>query len=227
MEDIENIIKDPYSNIDISILVSSVCFDDFLKLYNMLSLVGIKNAEIIVKIDYSDDRYYKLLNDGLFKFKILLYPPLNKRHSNHVFFNDLCKISNGKLIWPLYEDCRIVRGDWFSVLYKYVDSRVYKNNIFNIAIPMDNGKGCKQICGANVITREWFEFFGTVSPFPNLDRWLSELSRKIGRHVGISEKELLSHFPKGHRTLSKKQRKELFYPMLEEYINKFKQNVKE
>ena len=132
----------------------------------------------------------------------------------------MCKISSGKLIWPLYEDCEIVKGDWYACLLHYIDNRLYKDNIFNIAIPMGNGKGCKGICGANIVTRDWVEFFGKISPFPNLDRWLSELSRKIGRYV--CEDNLISHFPKGHRVLSKQQRKDLFYPLLETYIKQFK-----
>jgi hypothetical protein len=223
MDNIRDIIKDPYSNISISLLISSKNYDDFLKLYNnlLLSSSGIESIEILVKIDELDKRYFDLLNDGPCKFKVLNYPPYHRRYSGHIFFNDLCKISHGKLIWPLYEDCEIIRGDWYSCLMQLVDDNLYKDNIFNIAIPMDNGKGFKQICGANIVSKEWFDFFGIISPFPNLDRWLSELSRKIGRYVGISEDKLLSHFPKGHRTLSKKQRKELFYPQLEKYIKHF------
>lgn len=228
MEDIEKIIEDPHSNTKISLLVSSKSYKDFLRLYHNLlsSSVNIKNVEMLVKVDGFNDEYLTLLGNGPFKFKILSYLPYHRLYSSHIFFNDLCKISNGKLIWPLYEDCDIVKGDWCSCLTKCVDNNPYRDNIFNIAIPMNNGRGCKQICGANVITREWFNFFGTVSPFPNLDRWLSELSRKIGRYVSLKEGQLLSYFPQGHRTLSKKQRKELFYPLLEKYINKFKKGEK-
>jgi hypothetical protein len=204
--------------------VSSVCFDDFLKLHNMLLLSSkdIKNVEILVKVDGFNNEYLKLLSTSPFQFKILSYPVYYKKYSNHIFFNDLCKVSNGNLIWPIYEDCNIVKGDWYGCLIKYVDNKMYKDNIFNIAIPMDNGKGYRQICGANIITREWFNFFGMVSPFPNLDRWLSELSRKIGRYIGININDLLSYFPKGHRTLSKRHRKELFYPLMDKNVNKFK-----
>jgi hypothetical protein len=224
MENIHEAIKDPYMDVDISLLVSSKSYEDFLKLYNSLisSSTSIKHVEILVKVDDSDERYLRLLDDSPFQFKILSYPPYYKRYSSHNFFNDLGRISSGQLIWPLYEDCSIIKGDWYNCLMKYVDSNLYKDNIFNIAIPMDNGKGCKQICGANIVTKQWVDFFGILSPFPNLDRWLSELSRKIGRYVGLSEDKLLSHFPKGHRTLSKQQRKDLFYPSLEKYINKFK-----
>ena len=222
MDNIRDVIKDPYDDIKISLLVSSKSYEDFLALYNNLVLSSVKYTEILVKIDDYDERYLRLLESSSFRFKILSYPPYHRRYSSHNFFNDLARISSGKLIWPLYEDCEIMNGDWQNCLLKFLDYDKYKDNIFNIAIPMDNGKGCKQICGANIITREWFDFFGTVSPYPNLDRWLSELSRKIGRYVGLDEKQLLSHFPKGRRTLSKKQRKELFYPSLEEYINKFK-----
>lgn len=224
MENIQDAIKNPYYDIKISLLVSSKCFQDFLEMYNNLvfSSKDVRDVEILVKIDGSDDRYFDLLMDSSFQFKILSYPSYHRRYSSHNFFNDLCQVSSGKLIWPLYEDCKIIRGDWCNCLKKYIDNKMYDDGIFNIAIPMDNGKGCKQICGANIVTREWFDFFNTISPFPNLDRWLSELSRKIRRYVTIPESELLSNFPQGNRTLSKRQRKELFYPLLEEYIDKFK-----
>ncbi len=219
--------QNPYKDVKISLLVSSKSYDDFYKLYcNLLLSPNIKDVELLIKIDKSDDRYYSLLESGPFDFKVIIYPPYNKRLSSHIFFDDLCKISSGKLIWPLYEDCEIVKGDWYTCLMPYVDNRSYKDNIFNIAIPMDNGKRCKQICGANIVTREWFDFFGIISPFPNLDRWLSELSRKIDRYVCVGEDNLISHFPKGRRVLSKQQRKDLFYPLLKKYVEKFQKGIR-
>ena len=220
MENIQDALIDPHANVKISLMVSSKSYEDFEKLYKNLIRTSLKvsDVEMLVKTDDPDKRYFRLLNESPFHFKILNYLPYYKGYSNHLFFNELCKISHGKLIWPLYEDCEIVRGDWYKSLMKLVD---YGDDIYNIAIPMDNGKLHKQICGANIITREWYNFFGIVSPFPNLDRWLKELSKEINRYKYFEEEELLSHFPKGNRTLSKKQRKELFYPMLEKYIKKF------
>ncbi len=227
MDNIQDALIDPHADVKISLMVSSKSYEDFEKLYKNLtsSSSKISDVEILVKTDEPDQRYFELLNEGCFHFKILSYLPYYKRYSNHLFFNELCKISHGKLIWPLYEDCEIVRGDWCKSLMKYIDNNYYGDNIYNIALPMDNGKLHKQICGANIITREWYNFFGTVSPFPNLDRWLRELSKEIKRYKYFEEDELLSHFPKGHRTLSKKQRKELFYPMLKKYIKKFNRKV--
>ena len=223
MENIQDALRDPHANVKISLMVSSKSYDEFEKLYNNLISTSseISDVEMLVKIDEPDKRYFTLLDGSSFHFKILSYLPYYKRYSNHLFFNELCKISHGKLIWPLYEDCEIINGDWYKSLMKFVNNKFYDDNIYNIAIPMDNGKLHKQICSANIITREWYNFFGIVSPFPNLDRWLRELSKEINRYKYFEEDELLSHFPKGHRVLSKRQRKELFYPVLEKYINRF------
>jgi len=108
---------------------------------------------------------------------------------------------------------------------KYVDKDLYRDNIFNIVVPMNDVRNCKQICGINIVTREWVKFFDIVSPYPNLDRWLSELSKQIGRRICVGEDSMMSYFPKGHRTLSKLQRKELFYPLLKKYVKKFKERI--
>lgn len=228
MDDIQKALKDPYEGIKISLIVSSKSYKDFHKLCNtlLLSAATIKDTEMLVKIDSMDRRYEDLLSNSPFQFKIITYPPYYRRYSSHLFLNDLCKISKGEWIWSLYEDCEIVNGDWHSFLMKTSYRNKYKDNIVNMAIPMNNGKKAKQICGANIITREWYVFFETVSPFPNLDRWLSELSRKIKRCIPIDEDNLLTHFPQGHRTLSKQQRKDLFYPVLDKYIKKFQKRYK-
>jgi len=222
--DIINIIQDPCKDVFISLLISSVSFESFDILYkNLFECCDNKNTEILVKIDniLEINKYYDLLINFNTSFKILIYNKLYGRLSNHIFFNDLSKISNGKLIWPIYEDLSIVKGNWFISLKNIYDNKIYKDNIYNIALPMDNGKGTKQICGANIITKEWRDFFGVISPFPNLDRWLRELSVGIGRYIGIDEKNLLTHFPPGNRTLSKEERKKFFYPEIKKYIQLF------
>ena len=40
MENINEVIKNPYSNIKISLLISSKSYEDFFKLYNNLILVS-------------------------------------------------------------------------------------------------------------------------------------------------------------------------------------------
>lgn len=224
-ENIEEIIKDPYFDMNISFMIPTVTYEGFENLYkNLIETASCYDGvEILIKADVADKRYTELLDSGPFQYKLLFYPPYHRRNSCHIFHNDLAKIASGKLFWVTYEDCRIIKGDWYKSLMSVIREKKYKDNIFNIAIPMDNGKGYKQICSANIISREWFEFFGTISPYPNSDRWLCELAKKIGRYSGFDDKQLVSHFPKGRRVLSKKQRKELFYPKLEKYVKKFKE----
>lgn len=226
MENIEKAIKNINIGINISFLVTSIDFNLFSKMCeNLLSSSNnFHDVEILLKIDNTKDidRYSNLLENSIFKYKMLIYPKFFGKYSVFHFYNDLYKISSGKLICALGPDGEIVNGDWHRTLERFVNEKMYKDNIFNIAIPMDNGRGYKQICGMNIVSREWCDFFGCFSPLPNVDRWHSELSKKIGRCFNIEPNELLSHFPKGRRTLSKKQRKDLFKPALKEAIKKFK-----
>ena len=78
--------QDPYKDVKISLLVSSKSYDDFYKLYSRFILSpNIKDVELLVKIDTSDDRYCNLLESGPFDFKVIVYPPYNKRLSSHIF----------------------------------------------------------------------------------------------------------------------------------------------
>jgi len=92
--------QNPYRNLDISLIVSSKSYEDFCRLYNYMILPhkDYSNIELMVKIDKMDNRYYELLDGKSFHYKILCYPPYDKRLSNHIFFNDLCSMSSGKLI---------------------------------------------------------------------------------------------------------------------------------
>lgn len=222
-------MKDPYEGTKISILCPCRDFEDFsLMVKNLLlSSNNFNDVEILLKIDNGDEaeKYHRLLDDSIFKYKILIFPHYNRRMTNHIVYNDLYSISNGRLIWAIGPDCRIVNGDWYKTLSNILNENQYKDNIYNIAIPMDNGKGYKQICGINIVTREWCEVLGCVSPLANVDRWLSELSKEIARHRPVQEIELLSHYPKGHRTLSKRQRKVIYRPMLKQAIQTFRKRL--
>jgi len=230
VENIKEIIADPYTGVRVSLLVSCKDYNQFELMCDTLlsSSNTFDDVEILLKTDDHTDieKYFKILDNSIFKYKILIYPPLNRILSNHIAYNNLYGISSGELIWAIGPDCRIIRGDWRRSILKILDKKMYKDNIFNIAVPMDNGKGYKQICGINIVTREWCDVLGCVAPVPNVDRWISELARKIGRYHYTTERELLSHYPKGHRTLSKKQRKEVFYPLLGDAINKFKEKIR-
>jgi len=227
MDDINAKISDPYKDAKISILLSCKYGDELLGLCDNLlsSSKDVSDVEFLVKIDNYEEakKCQEILEHKPFQYKILIYPSFYGRMSNHIAFNNLYNISSGKLIWFVAGDCRIVKGDWYKTFSKFLDENVYKDRIFNIAVPMDNGKGYKQICGINVVTREWCDFFNGISPLPNADRWLSKLSREIGRCFNIEESELLSHYPKGRRTLSKQQRKDLFKPSLKKAVRKFRE----
>jgi len=230
MGEIEDIIKNPYSGINISILATTIDFEQFKEMCESLfhSSSNFNDVEMLLKVDdlVNIDKYHEYLSRSIFKYKILIYPSFYKRMSCFHFYNDLYGISSGKLIWAIGSDCGIAKGDWHKSLSKFINKKIYKDNIYNIAVPMDNGKGYKQICGINIVTREWCEIMGCLSPLPNIDRWLSELSKKIGRHQHVEEDELLSHYPQGRRSLSKKQRKEIYRPMLVEAIKTFKKRLK-
>jgi len=222
------LIKNPYKDIKISIIIPSIDFVKFSKVIDTLSgnSPNCKHAEILVKIDETiyAAQYENLLRNSIFAFKIMLYPSFNKRYSCLHFYNDLASIASGDIIWQMPDDSAIVHGDWYKVLLN--TRNTFSDNIYVISIPMDNGKGAKQIIGAPAITKEWLNFFGCVSPMPNTDRWLHELPKNIGRRIVIKESDLLMHFPEGGRVLSKKDRKELFFPAVEKYKTKFLQYSK-
>jgi hypothetical protein len=230
MDNIRELISDPYKNTDISIVTLSVHYDKFAELHDNLlsSSPNFNNVELMVKIDDDNEnasKYFELLGKSKFKFKILVYPKFNKILSNHVAWDYLYRMSSGKLIFLMGEDFRIVHGDWYKSISKFINYDKYSDNIYTVMLPMDNGKGYKQICGAYVVTREWCEVLNSISATPNVDRWIYEVSKSVGRCLHFEESELLSHYPKGRRTLSKQQRKDVFYPMLKEAVKAFKSKI--
>jgi len=225
---VDEMIKNPYKDINLSLLVPCKDFDSFLVFYKTLIEHGPKkcdDVELIVKVDKDEDvsPYYELLSNSTFHYKILLYPTYYARHSLHHFFNDMFRISSGKIIWILTEDLKVVKGNWYTSLMK--TRNCFKDNIYYICVPMNNGKGSKQIVSAPAVTREWCNATGCVSEMPNADRWLYELSKKVNRCVKLDESELLIEVPKGRRILSKAARKKYFYPLLDKIVKKLKKKI--
>lgn len=221
-------MTNPYESL-ISLIVPTKTFDYFQNMYNSL----VKNlsdkklsssVEILIKIDESSmfEHFDSFLKNGIFKYKILIYPRHESRLSLHLFFNDLCRLSSGQILWILNDDALLLHGDWFNILIKTLNT-VYKDNIYYVGIPMDNGKGAKQIVSTPAISKQWLQYFNCLSPFPNFDRWLYELSKKINRQILINENDMLMRLPVGRRVLSKIERKSFFYPELETVAKKFLQ----
>lgn len=223
---VAHLLGNPYDGVDISIIVPSAKFETFNKLY--LSLIngfsGSSNVELLVKIDDTSeiDLYYEICEQGKFKYKILMYPKYNSRSSLHIFYNDLGRISSGKIIWILTEDA-IIRGNWDQELMNTRGK--YKDNIYSVIIPFDNGRGINQILPSPAITKEWVNLFGCITEFPNFDRWIHELSKGINRRVILTEDQILISMPKGNRGLSKEDKKKIFYPRLSKVIRRAKKKL--
>jgi len=227
MSNIKNLISNPYKNVDISLIVPSVSFDLFLNLYKSLtnSTEHENKAEILIKLDNNKEfnQFYSLLQSSSYKYKIIIYPQFNGRHSLHHFFNDLAAISSGKIIWILNDDAT-VRGNWYKTLMK--TRNTFKDNIYCVAIPYNNGKGTKQIIPLPAISREWYNTFDkNVTRFPNFDRWLHEMSSGIKRRILIKEKDLVVDMPQGRRVLSKQERKTVFFPAVKKMLHKMKKRT--
>tara|TARA_Y100000310_G_C20570496_1_gene757753 strand:+ start:445 stop:1143 length:699 start_codon:yes stop_codon:yes gene_type:complete len=221
---IVKLIKNPHDDVSLTIVTPSKEFDKYKKVIEslMASSPSATEAEIIVKIDdfVEADRYKDLLEQHQFKYKFITYPSYHGRYSCQHFYNDMARIASGSLIWKMPGDSEIIHGDWYDILCQ--TRNTFPDNIYYVSIPMDNGKGAKQIIGAPVVTKEWVDVMGSLSEMPNNDRWLHDIAKAIDRRIILKESQLLMHFPKGRRVLSKRERKELYYPAVEKAIEIFK-----
>tara|TARA_Y100000310_G_scaffold345544_1_gene466304 strand:+ start:5256 stop:5951 length:696 start_codon:yes stop_codon:yes gene_type:complete len=226
---IKDLIENPHKEIDISITIPSLYFDKFSSVIESLKRTSsqTERVEVIVKIDSGDDakKYFDLLSNSGYKCKVIIYPGFNKRYSCQHFYNDMAAVSSGKLIWTMPEDSEIIHGDWYKHLIKTRDC--FKDNIYYVSIPMDNGKGSKQIIGAPAVSREWYNVQHQLSCMPNNDRWLHEIAKETKRRIILKEEELLMHFPVGRRVLSKQERKDVFYPAVKKTTKVFLKKIKD
>tara|TARA_Y100000034_G_C6874591_1_gene399776 strand:+ start:680 stop:1399 length:720 start_codon:yes stop_codon:yes gene_type:complete len=226
-ESTEDLLANPYK-VGISLIIPTLNFESFLILYNSLITRCSRpdNVEMLLKIDNLDNihEYYDLCKRTPFRYKILLYPSFNGRFSLHHFFNDLGAISSGDLIWTLNDDAEIVGGtDWYKPLMS--TRNTFEDNIYYVAIPYDNGKGTKQIVPLPVITKEWLKLLGSVTEFPNYDRWLHEIAKAARSRLVLTEEEIVVTMPQGSRVLSKTDRKNIFYPRVEQMIEHVTRHV--
>jgi hypothetical protein len=216
----EALLENPH-DVSISLVIPTLNFESFMVLYHSLveRCSCPDDVEMLLKIDDIDhiNQYYSLCQKTPFKYKMIMYPSFNGRFSLHHFFNDLASIASGKIIWVLNDDAKIIGGgDWYQALLKTRGS--FKDNIYYVAIPYDNGKGTKQIVPLPAISKEWLEFWGNVTEFPNYDRWLHELAKHLDRRIVLTEDDILVTMPQGSRVLSKADRKSIFYPRLQQVI---------
>ena len=222
-EEFLTLVDNPFKDVNISILITVRNFDEFSFVYSSLkdTCSNPSSVEIDVKVDnYSRiEEYYRVLENSSFKYKVMIFPPYNRRFSNHHVYNFLAGMSSGRFMWVVTGDTEIVMGDWYSLITEV--ECPFKDGVYYINVANDDGKGTKVMGVAPIVTREWYNFFGNISVTGNMDRWTYELSKKINRYTSIPESKLLLHSPKGRRMYSKQQRKTIYRPLLEKYERKF------
>jgi len=226
MSETKELLKDPH-DVSLSIIIPTINFPEYEVFHQTLvdTCSNTEDVELILKTDDSSNiqNYYDLCEKSPFKYKIILYPTYNSRFSLHHFFNDMGKMASGKMIWILNDDVKILHGDWYNALLK--TRGTYKDNIYVAMVHFDNGKGINQIIPTPAFTREWLDFCGHVTLFPNYDRWICEMTKVLDRYVEVPEKDLLITMPKGRRVMSGKDRKELFYPKFEKVSRKLRKKL--
>jgi hypothetical protein len=143
-----------------------------------------ERVEFLVKVDSDDDVgfYRKALSKTGIKYKIVLYDKMDGYNDLHVFYNDLWKISNGKILWMCTDDVVVDDGDWFAKIMGTRDV-VYSDNIY-----IANFIGCGEFFPpqrAPAITKELANAIGYVSPYRAWDKYLNALGSAIGRRVSV------------------------------------------
>jgi len=221
------LISNPYEKAKLSIMHSSSSFSSFNKFFNnfLCSCSDFSLVELLLKVDsYRDIKLYEdVLKENNIKYKFLVYPVFNLRHSMHLFFNDLSSIASTNLVWAAGEDMVVKRGDWLMSILKFDKqlNKKYKDGIYGIGLPTqtDDGKPVR-IGTIQIVTKKWIEALGEYCPFPNQDRWLHMISKRINRWNVINEKEFLLCYPRGRRTFSKRDKKYIFNPVVEKTVEK-------
>lgn len=232
--DFTNNMRDPYRNVSVSILLPTKDFIGFSKMIQSLikTCSDVNAVEIIIKTDSENtsEEYRKFLMDSPFLFKILCFPKYRKYFDQHLFINDLTKISQGKILWSMGDDVIITSGDWLKYLSNTRD-RYFGDNIYCIHVGENPQRPSANPFPA--LTREWVDFFGCFSPVSTLDSFNINLAKKIGRYLDVPTMNInmIHQGPHGYMKndklshLSKKQRhyKHLVY----QYVEKFIKNKKD
>ncbi len=233
IEETLRLIANPYKEAKISIMHSSSGFDGFMHFYNgiLKKCSDFSLIELLIKVDSNNDMnlYEDLLREKNIKYKFLVYPVLNLRHSMHLFFNDLSSIASTNLIWIVSEDTVIKHGDWLKEILVINDilENKYADGIYCIGMHMetDGGKVCR-IGTMQIMSKKMLNAIGQYSPYPNSDRWMHDLSDGINRMDKIDKNKLSLFAPKGRRTFSKNDKKYIFKPVVKKAIKKLKKKLK-
>jgi len=150
-----------------------------------------EEVEILVKID-TDDNFITEKNDALkesgIDYTLLVTDRRNGASDLHLFHNMLGSISTGKFLWLVGDDTPLVKEfDWYSKILE--TEGTFEDNIHCIKCSGEeffhtNWNTCP------IITREWYDVLGCVSPICPIDAYIERITDNVGRLLEISD----SHF---------------------------------
>tara|TARA_Y100000310_G_C20470822_1_gene709940 strand:+ start:58 stop:819 length:762 start_codon:yes stop_codon:yes gene_type:complete len=222
--------RNPYEQVNISILVPSCNLDEYTTCFECLAATidanNIRKVEVITKIDNPNEAiaYAKVLNDLKFtNHKILIFPSFHARWTNHHCYNDMVHMASGKMFFITSTDMIVEYGDWYNL---FLDTRdkYFKDNIYFIHVPsyMSNGR---RSYGSCAVTPEWVKVLGFLYPVPNCDSWMGHISYQIKREIILEEKDIRLHYPPGSRVMGKYQKIHLFGHMLDKAVEIFRSEI--
>ncbi len=133
-------------------------------------------VELLFKVDSikHKNELNKLLSASSFEYKIL-YNTMTGYSNMHLYFRDLAALSRGCLLFPLSDNAN-VKGDWHSAFMNSRD-KVSKN------IYVLNTRSYARWTLFPVLSREWYEALGYISPAPPIDSWLRNVAEYIDRYI--------------------------------------------
>lgn len=176
--------KNPYDNIDLSIIIASRDRPEKFKLLiDSLSNTcsDPSRVEILIKLDSDEPQlkeYIEILQNIPFMFKMLCYPAFSGYWSLYIFQDHLIKAATGKTIWALGDCMWILNNKWLEIILATRD--IFPDNIYVCSV-----SGHERILdtGAYVVSKEFVNVLNKVSPFPEIDVWLPKMSAKINRFI--------------------------------------------
>ena len=195
---------DEYNYMDISILLSTRHrLDNFKKCVNSIvtTCSHIDKVELLIKIDSDDDvdQKRKYLETVNIRNKIVVFPRYYGWFNNHVSYNQLAKLSNGKFLWIFTDGISMIDGfDWYTAIMQTRDN-YFKDNIYTVHIHSINSRlGGWNSNAFPIITREWYNIENYISPMSPPDMWINSIVYHLkvlhndDRRVHL-EKPFISH----------------------------------
>jgi hypothetical protein len=156
--------------------------------------------EILFKIDNKNQVEELTTLSNRFPCSIKIYfNELLGLDNMHLFQNYLAKEASGKLLFFFGDDLTI-EGDW--VKYFWETRSFYKDQIYVV-----NTRG-HVWSPFPIITKEWVDILGFVSPFYMSDSWMQTVANLIYRHTHLPDESDVkithNHIgPPGYKTLPK------------------------